>query len=56
VHSQSNRARNYEDQVWRVQIEVTNPQPNFTFRLMPTVGQALNDEAMGIANFSVREQ
>lgn len=56
VHSQSNTARNYEDQVWRVQIEVTNPQPNFTFRLMPTVGQALNDEAMGIANFSVREQ
>jgi Flp pilus assembly pilin Flp len=54
-HSASS-TNSWEDQRWRVAIEIQNPEQNFDFRMMPTIDQVLSDESFGISNFSIRER
>lgn len=42
-------------QRWRVQIEALDVPQNFTLGFSSPVDQAMNDEAWGMANFSVNE-
>lgn len=46
----------WNDQVWRVQLEATNPPSTFKLGLSTTSSQGLDDEAFGINNYIVHER
>ena len=43
----------WDDQVWRVRIEVNNPVNTFTFGISGTMNEPMENESFGIANFRV---
>ncbi len=55
THATNDGGAGWNDQVWRVQLEATNPPQTFNLGFSTNASQAVADESFGINNYVVRE-